>query len=179
MMKEQNMKSMIRICVIVLAVLPITLLGQSDWKSFNGDSYSINYPGNWDLDDSKRMGSQFFLFSRLENEQDQFKENVNLLTQDLSAYNMDIDQYVKLSIGQVESMIKEGKIISSAKVIDEGLEYHSLIYTGKQAENTLRFEQRFWIIDKVAYILTFTAQLDTYRHYKEVGDKVIRSFEIL
>ncbi len=159
-------------------MLPMVTFGQSEWKSFSSDSYSITYPGDWDLDDSKRMGSQFFLFSRLKSVDDKFKENVNLLTQDLSAYNMTLDQYVELSIGQVKSMIKEGKIMSSKRVTDDGPEYHSLVYAGRQAENMLRFEQRFWIIDKTAYILTFSSQLDNYAQYREVGKKIIGSFEI-
>ena len=63
------------------------------WKSLTENSYSINYPGNWELNKSGQMGTSFILFSPLSSEQDQFKENVNLLIQDLTGYNLDLDKY--------------------------------------------------------------------------------------
>lgn len=177
-MIEMKSKWCYRLCVILIGCLPLSLWGQTDGLTFEKENYSITYPKNWDLDDSNRMGAEFLIFSRLENEKDQFKENINLLIQDLSAYNMSLDQYVELSIGQVKSMIKDGKVISSKRISEGDREYHSLIYGGRQAANMLRFEQRFWIINKTAYILTFTAQLDNYDLYRELGNQMIDSFKI-
>ena len=109
---------------------------------------------------------------------DNFKENVNLITQDLSAYNVTLDQFVNMSTDQVIAIIKEGDIISSDRISKDGIEQHQLIYTGKQNDYTLRFEQRFWIVDKTAYILTFTSKLDDYEQYKEIGNKIIASFKM-
>ncbi|MBK7681894.1 MAG: hypothetical protein IPJ26_05200 [Bacteroidetes bacterium] len=40
------------------------------------------------------MGTSFIIFSPLENDEDKFKENVNLLMQDLTGQNIDLDKYV-------------------------------------------------------------------------------------
>ncbi len=153
-------------------------ISQTNWEVLSNDKYGITYPENWDLDDSGTMGSKFFIFSRLVSVADNFKENVNLITQDLSAYNVTLDQFVNMSTDQVIAIIKEGDIISSDRISKDGIEQHQLIYTGKQNDYTLRFEQRFWIVDKTAYILTFTSKLDDYEQYKEIGNKIIASFKM-
>lgn len=171
------MKYIIRVSVFLFLLLP-SIGNSQNWETYSKDNYNIDYPNNWDLDDSGTMGSKFFIFSRLVSVADDFKENVNLITQDLSAYNVNLDQFVNMSTDQVVAMIKEGNIISSDRLSKNGVEQHMLVYTGRQNDHILRFEQRFWIIDKIAYILTFTSKLDDYSQYQEVGTKIIESFEM-
>jgi len=47
--------------------------------SFSKDNYKIQYPKSWRLDTSKVMGTEFFVFSPLENNTDKFKENASLI----------------------------------------------------------------------------------------------------
>ena len=172
------MKYIIRVSTFLLISLPLLTYGQTGWNTVKGENYSISHPKNWDLDDSGAMGSQFFLYSRLVSIEDNFKENINLITQDLSAHDISLDQFVNLSTDQVVAIIKEGNIISSDRISEDGVEKHHLIYTGKQNDYILRFEQQFWIIDQTAYILTFTSKLEDYEKYSEIGNKMIKSFKI-
>ena len=95
-------------------VLNLSLYGQTkDWNTFKKDSYTIDYPKDWELDESGQMGTSFILFSPLTSQKDQFRENVNLLVQDLTGYNLDLDKYVEISEEQVKTLITDGKIIES------------------------------------------------------------------
>jgi hypothetical protein len=63
------------------------------------------------------MGRSFILFSPISSKQDQFKENDNLLIQDLRVHNLDLDKYVEISEGPIKTMIIDGKSIESKRTI--------------------------------------------------------------
>jgi hypothetical protein len=151
---------------------------QKGWKGIDNSKYSIQYPENWDVDNSGQMGTSFFLFSRQTSPQDQFKENVNLIIQDLSAHNINLDQYVEISVDQIKTMITNGNLLTSERVNRNNTEFHKVIYTGDQGVYKLKFEQYFWVTNKNAYVLTFTCEVAQFDTYKEIGEKILNSFVI-
>lgn len=150
----------------------------TDWKNLNEDKYAIKHPSAWEVNKSGQMGTSFILFSPLSNESDKFKENVNLLIQDLKGYNLSLDQYVEISEGQIKTIVTEGKIISSDRIKKDEREYQRMIYTGKQGIFDLKFEQYYWVIDNQAFVLTLTGEEDEFEGYQEIGEKILNSFEI-
>ncbi|MEX2379194.1 MAG: hypothetical protein WD530_00505, partial [Vicingaceae bacterium] len=123
------------------------ILGQSEkWNSLIKNEYLIEYPNNWDLDESGQMGTSFFLFSALQSQEDQFRENVNLLIQDLSGHQLDLDEYVELSEDQIKKMITDSEIIESKRVVNSESTYHKVLYTGKQGTYHLKFVQYYWLV---------------------------------
>lgn len=151
---------------------------QDGWKLLSESNYSIKYPGNWDLNKSGQMGTSFFLFSPLSSEKDQFKENVNLLIQDLTGYNVDLDEYVEISKNQVKTLITDGKIIVSERIVDTPLKYQKMIYTGKQGIYKLKFEQYYWIENNKAFVLTLTCEESQFDTFKTIGEKILNSFQL-
>lgn len=146
------------------------------WKSITEDNYSIDYPDDWELNKSGQMGTSFILFSPLSSEQDQFKENVNLLIQDLTGHNLDLDKYVEISEGQIKTMITDGEIIESKMITAETLNYQKVIYTGKQGIYNLKFEQYYWVIGDKAFVLTLTCEENQFNNYQVTGEKILNSF---
>ena len=57
-------------------------------------------------------------------------------------------------------------------------EFHRMVYTGKQGKFQLRFEQYFWVIENLGYILTLTCEEDQFEHYQKTGERILRSFRI-
>ncbi len=149
-----------------------------DWESLTEDKYAIKYPSNWEVNKSGQMGTSFILFSPLLNESDKFKENVNLLIQDLTDYDLNLDQYVEISEGQIKTMVTEGKIISSERKKKDEREYQKMIYTGKQGIFNLKIEQYYWVIDNEAFVLTLTGEKEEFDKYQDIGEKILNSFEI-
>ena len=148
------------------------------WKSLSENNYSINYPDNWELNKSGQMGTSFILFSPLSSVQDQFKENVNLLIQDLTGHNLDLDKYVEISEGQIKTIITDGKITESKRIITENLNYQKVIYTGKQGIFNLKFEQYYWVVGDKAFVLTLTCEESLFDNYQVKGEKILKSFNI-
>ncbi len=150
----------------------------SNWKKLDRANYSVQYPSDWDLDESGQMGTSFVLFSSLESDKDQFKENVNLLIQDLSGYNLDLTKYTELSLKQIKTLIPNSTLPESKRIKTKSEEYQRLIYTGDQSKFHLKFEQYYWIKNDKAYVLTLTCEQNKFSKYKNTGEKILNSFRL-
>lgn len=148
------------------------------WKTFSDKNYSLQYPSNWELDQSGKMGTSLFLLSPPENDKDQFKDNVNLIVQDLTGRNIDLDKFVEISEEQVKTMITNSTLIESTRMKKQNPEFHKMVYTGDQGIYHLQFEQYFWVINQQAYILTLTCEQAKFSDYKETGEKILNSFSL-
>ncbi|MEY2924312.1 MAG: hypothetical protein RLZZ337_860 [Bacteroidota bacterium] len=169
----------LRITGIILLIANLTVFGQSnEWISLNEKNYSIQYPDNWELNQSGQLGTSFILFSELSSDTDRFKENVNLIIQDLAGYNIDLNGYVEISESQIKTMITDGNIILSNRIKQNKTEYHKIIYTGKQGIFNLKFEQLYWIQNDKAYVLTFTCEATEFNNFMAIGERILNSFEI-
>ncbi len=147
-----------------------------DLKVLDEPAYTIQYPSTWQLDQSGQLGTTFILFSLIESEQDAFRENVNLLIQDLAGKNIDLDQYAEISEEQIKTMITNSKLIESKREKKNSSEYHKIIFSGDQSALHLMFEQYYWVINEKAYALTFTTEQNKFESLKETGEKILNSF---
>jgi len=164
---------------IFFFIVKLSVFGQTnDWKTIETEIYSIQYPNEWVLDESGRMGTSFILFSPQTSENDRFKENVNLLVQDLSGYNLSLEKYVEISESQIETMITDAVIIESTLVNSQPWDYQKAIYTGKQGVFNLKFEQYYWVVADMAYVLTLTCEETQYNNYKIIGEEILNSFQL-
>ena len=148
------------------------------WESLTESNYSIRYPAGWTLDQSQQMGTRFIVLGPLASPEDQFRENVNLIIQDLSAYDLDLDQYVTLSEEQIETTITNASIQVSERMKRDGSAFQRMIYTGQQGIFDLKFEQYYWVEDDKAYVLTFTAEADQFDALQPIGEEILDSFRI-
>ena len=146
------------------------------WETLKEQNYSINYPDTWELDTSGQMGMSFLLLSPTESDQDQFRENVNLMVQDLTGHNLDLDAYTELSVSQINTLFVDGTLLESKRMGSESIDYHKVLYTGKQGAFTLKFEQYYWVIDNMAYILTLTCEESAFDDYQKLGETILSSF---
>lgn len=173
------MKKLITACSIVLFCGNLLAQDSLKWNNYKKNNYSIKYPETWQLDLSGQFNTSFILLSEQETETDSFRENINLLIQDISAYNLTLADYVKLSEEQVKNMITNSIIIENKRITNAKGEYQHIIYTGTQGKLNLRFEQYYWVLNKKAYILTFTCELESKKEMKAIGEQILTSFNLL
>jgi hypothetical protein len=98
----------------------------SSWKTFNRNNYSVKYPADWDLQQSdnsesgtvvnKTVRSQFAVLSQLESPQDRFRENVNLVIEDLNGQKLNLDEYSRVADSQLK-LIPHSASLSDRKTI--------------------------------------------------------------
>ncbi|TVR78591.1 MAG: hypothetical protein EA412_08265 [Chitinophagaceae bacterium] len=150
-----------------------------NWKVLNKANFTIHYPDTFELDKSGHMGSSFMLLSNQTSEHDFFRENINLIIQDLKGYNINLDQYVEISEGQINTMITDGNIIESERVKgNNNRELHKIIHTGKQGLFDLKWLQYYWVVNEKAYVLTLTTEINQFDNYLTVGEKIMNTFKI-
>jgi hypothetical protein len=154
---------------------PLTL--NEEWKTLHESNYSVDYPSTWELNQTKGMGTSFILFARGEAE-GKFRENVNLMIQDLTGMGIDLNKYVEVSEQQIRTMLANAKIIGSKRIKTAAGEYHEIMYAGDQGAYHLQWKQYYWVQGEKAYVLTYTATQATYDQYFPTADKVLNSFKI-
>lgn len=150
--------------------------GMAGWKTFDGIHYAVQYPPDWELNQSGQMGTSFIFLSPLDHETDRFRENVNLLVQDLTGSLVDIDRYVELSEGQVKTMMSNSVLLESTRMKNAGPEFHKMVWEADQGFYRLKFQQYIWIMHQQAYVLTLSCEKSAYADYRETGEKMLNSF---
>jgi len=149
---------------------------QNGWKQLTENGYSIQYPGNWDLNKPEQLTPSFFLFSPLSTTQDKFKENVNLMIQDLSNQDLNMDKFVRISEEQIKTMITDGEILESKRMNQNSINFHRVIFTGRQGLFNLKYEQYYIIEKEKAFILTLTCEATEFEKFRKTGEKIMSSF---
>lgn len=149
-----------------------------NWWKFEKDNYSILHPQDWTIDTSGTMGSSFILFAPIENEEDKFKENVNLLVQDLQGKNFTMEQYISLSEKQIKSMINNSSILESKTIKNDSAQYHKILFTGEQGTYKLGFEQHYYLMNGKSYVLTFSYERSKAEQYRRMGELMLSSFRL-
>lgn len=151
---------------------------EKGWKVLDEGIYSIQYPENWDLDKSGKVGMNFILLSKQTSSQDQFRDNVNLLLQDIQGQNINLDKFVEISEGQIKTMLTNGNLIESKRLSANGSEFQKVIFTSDQGDYNLKFEQYYWVKNGKAYVLTLTCELEQFETYRTTGEKILNSFNL-
>jgi hypothetical protein len=160
----------------------------SNWQTLNRNNYSVKYPADWDLQQSDNPESgtivnqtvryQFAVLSQLESTQDQFRENVNLVIEDLNGRKFDLDEYSRLAEGQLKSLMKNCKILEHKKVNKGFRQYYKTIWTWDYETLQLKVEQYTWLLDGKAYILTFTSEQNKFAQFQKIGEKILNTFTL-
>src|SRR5688572_12714987 len=139
-----------KICLWLLPVCSFAQTNEDEWETISQPDFSIQYPSEWTLDQSGQMGTKYLFFSPLESPDDKFRENVNVMVQDITGYNLNLSGYAKLSEEQIRTMFVNAKIIESKQFSLESTAYHRIVYTGDVQTYHLKFEQYYFIKGNVA-----------------------------
>ena len=170
------MKKYLYFIILVLSLNSFGQIKETNWKTINESTYSIQYPDNWELNTEKSMGTSFIIFSEQTSSEDKFRENINLIIQNLEGYNLNLDDYVAISEEQISKMVTNGKIIDSKRSNKNNTEFQKVIFTGKQGLFQLKFVQYYFVKDEKAYVLTFTCEEIQYEKYSLISDQILESF---
>lgn len=175
----------LNLLIAFLCCFTVTVFSQTELNTIEEEDFKIQYSNDWHLSESGLMGTKFVLFTSLSSEKDKFRDNINFIIQDLTEYSellagvdMDLGLVAESTIMQIKLMMSNVKVISNERVSKNGLEYQRLIYKGKQGKLKLIFEQRFCLVNDKMYLLTFTSEKKEYKEVKQLGEKVLDSFEI-
>ena len=157
--------------------------GQSDknsenWKTYKKGHYSVEYPSSWRLDTGGQFGTEFYLYSEKEDEDDQFLENISLILQDMSKTSFTLKELADLTEQQIMKMITNYQNVESKEVKIGAQTFYHLAYTGEQGIYQLYFDQYFMLSKETVYVFTYTSGQDTHDDYEAVFLQLIQSFKV-
>jgi len=176
------------ILISIIAGVGIILILSAAWiasrayrfKSYRNSEYgfSIKYPATWSYEENKNDTVVLF-YSPQENDLDYFKENVNVVVQDISKNPKNIKDYSKRAIEQMEAVFKENMIIiESEPIFFADRSGYKLVFVGKGPETDLQYKS-VWTIDGLkAYQVTYTSLVTQYERYISKVQRMLRSFRI-
>ncbi len=145
---------------------------------FSSKSFKISFPTSWQLDTTKNMGAECFIFSPLENEKDNFRENVNVMIQDLSGSQIDLEKYKQITEQQLKQYDATAQVFESSIIKQSGGNFYKVLYSMTQNKNKLKITSVCFIKNEKAYLITLTTKIETYEKYKKIGEDILNSFSL-
>ncbi len=139
----------------------------------NTYKYSVKYPSDWSQ--MEKSGAIFFK-SPLE-PGDKFDENVNVMIQDLSSQpSMTLEQYTDLTKGQLTQIKATGIILKDVTFAAQKAK--EIVYSAPMQGFNLKFKQVWFIKNKKAYLVTYTAEMSTFSKYEKTAGEIMNSFKL-
>ena len=166
-----------QVVIAILILLQMGIYAQEKMETFVKGDFSIMYPKLWTVDASGRMNSEVIFFSPME-VNDTFQENVNILLQDLTGQNIDLKEYIDISIQQVKNAAKDYTIEKNEVMIKDGIQYGILVWNGNVTGSPLKFKQIVREKDQKFFIVTFTSLPEKYEQFISTADKMLESFKL-
>jgi len=142
-------------------------------ETIKGDNYTISYSSDWKLDETVRNNVEFSLVQTPV--PGKFRNNINLLIQDLHGTGLNLARYTQVSVEQIN---ENGKLIGSQKKIIGNIEFQEMTFEAFMKGFDLKFLQYYLIKDEKAYVLTFTAFQSDFDLVLPEAVKVLNSFKI-
>jgi len=147
-------------------------------KTLDSVQYKIDYPSNWFPSYMGGYGAELYIFTPL-NDSTDFQENISLSIQkDLPEEINNLENYTNSVVTSLDSYIKELKLITNEKHLNEKLSYSTVAYTGLLYGEKTNVYQRIYFKNNKIYILTFTFKPESDASYKEKAIKAFDSFEV-
>lgn len=163
----------------------------SNWKKFDRSNYSIRYPANWDLEQKENTTGgtllyPFAILSPLESPEDKFRENINLVIENLKGRTIEgvdggtitLDRYVELSAEQLKLQMKNYKLVENKKIENGRRKYYRSIFTWDYETFRLKVEQYYWVVNGKGYVLTFTSEQSKFAKFRGLGEKILNTFTL-
>ena len=171
-MKRSKPFSIKLILIIAFFLIVIVGIGMYFYNGFRFLIYvnqpngiQMAYPVDWSVKENIN-GATVIFYSPLENELDFFKENINLVIQDISKHPMTLEEYSKIAVDQMKLVFEKNmKIEELSDTTLDGLRAKKLVFIGKGPQADLKY-MSVWAIDgTTVYQLTYLAIASQYNQY--------------
>ncbi len=132
----------------------------------------IDYPSDWAKTEDTEAVIAFL--SPKSGSSDDFRENINLVMNDLSGQELTLDSYSQVVLEQLKYAFTDMEVLESGYTTLSKNPAYKVVYT----KSNLKVMQVWAIRNDISYILTYTAREDTYSNYLSSIQKMIDSFAI-
>jgi hypothetical protein len=181
------MKNILLICLSLFFLLACSgtksltdTLYASNWVTFENETFSISYPKKLNLDEpltiTKNVTQLLMISGKGANGSKDFIA-VNLVTEKVEGDYANLDTYSTVSLINISSIFKIKKFSQQEGEVN-GLKYKQFNYQVKMFKLKMYFIQRLYVIDDIAYVLTFNCYKKYSQSHLKTAIKILNSFTI-
>jgi hypothetical protein len=153
------------------------------WKLQKDTAYNFSflYPVSWDL---KLPGTntRFFVTSKLENDADQFRENLNCIARGLQQQGFKISDATEEIKKSLAEKLTDYKLIYSGYTTWNNVQMLTLEYTCTQESNGVKYYvhllQKIAVAKGILFTFTYTAAADKYDKFLNTINKILKSVKL-
>lgn len=175
-MKHRRLLAVVVVATIA-AASQCALAANSMIKYVNTQfGFSLDRPESWTQQEGY-MGTAVLFLSPLENKNDAFMENVNVVVEDFKQ-PLTLKKYTALTVEQLKQYITDAAILSVNSMRAVHGPYSEIVYTGRQGQYELKWLCRIYLSGKRAYVVTYTAEFGQFNKYLTVANPVLSSFKV-
>mgnify|MGYP001562363040 CR=1 FL=1 len=140
--------------------------------------FALKYPAAWSFGENQGGAAAIF-YSPKENALDTFRENVNIVVQDISQNPMTLGKYTETAIGQMIAVFGINlEILVSTQISIDNRPAHQFIFIGKGPDGSFQYQCRWTLAGTTAYQITYTAIASGYERHLAEAERVMNSFRI-
>jgi eukaryotic-like serine/threonine-protein kinase len=140
--------------------------------------FRVDYPQNWSKENREDFWATGVVFSSpLENDTDQFKEQVSVLVENLPQ-NLALAEYTQQSLAEIKQL-SDPTIGNPQNITLGSNQGRQIIYQGEENGHTVQRMQTWSVDGNRAYVITYTAMPKSYDDYLPTVEKMIQSFETI
>ena len=148
--------------IAIVVIVALSVAGVGLYLHFQ-DGFSITGPQGWEKKTGE-MGTEVMYLSPQEGAGDQFRENLNVVVEKLPSA-MSLDGYLRAALPNVKKMLTDYDLLEQARTSINGVKAERMVFTHRMGAMEIKALQYYLVKDKRAYIVTCTANPDTYNRY--------------
>ena len=139
--------------------------------------YSIDYPETWR---SKEISKVAVFTSPYDSVDDKFAENVSVVAEDLSQVPVEVSliDYHRKAIGGASKMLTDFNVLEEAQTQWIGRDAIIVLYTATLRGEKFKFKAYTVMVDKTAYVLTYTAREADFENFLPEAERLMRSIRV-
>lgn len=171
---------------IPIVLLISSTLSAQDFKTFEKENVSLQYPSEWQSVDVDKKAEEnpnnpmlkSILLEITADKNDEEAKSVEVIKLDMSGKNATLSQVQQFFEKMYSSA--EGKIAILKKSSGEvnGYEYKSMTLKIDEPERKLLGVQRFLLSGNFAYVISVSSPLAEFASFKSTGDQILDSFKV-
>jgi hypothetical protein len=153
------------------------LADQSPGLNAGKGTYTISAPEGWTKTDSSMSGAIFTsILSPLEDDADNFRENVNVTTE--AAKDYDAKSYSAANLSAMKTQLDEFKLISESETTVGEYPAVAYVYSFKYENYVLKNTAYFVVKNDVGYVITCSSIFNKFDKFQPEFKTCVNSFSV-
>lgn len=167
------------ISAIIIAVVLTPHPQEEIFSNYTNATVGIKmkYPENWKTQNIQNITTGEIV-TFLSPQSNNINKSQEKLTISVIDYPGTLYEFKNTSIQDINNHLTQPKIENQTDTTLANKPASQLIYTGKDGDNSLKSLQVFTLKNDKAYVITYTAEIDSYEQFLKTAETMIQSVEI-